>query len=185
MIGALKGEIFRKTSDAIVVMAGNVGYIVHLSTKNVSTLSEGQTILVHTYTLVRQDTLALFGFLELSELRLFELLLSVSGVGPKTALSVVSLGTNTIEKAIAENDVDIFTTVPRLGKKNAQKIIIELKSKIGGAAFSFDESDTNSEVVSALTSMGFARTEVTHILPKLSQYLTLEEKVRAALKLLH
>ncbi|MBU1327432.1 Holliday junction branch migration protein RuvA [Patescibacteria group bacterium] len=188
MIGALTGTVFYKTANPIILDVGGVGYAVHLPPNQIDRLAIGakHTFFVHTY--VREDAMNLYGFRSREELVLFELLLTVAGIGPRTALLVVDRGVKDTTKAIVESDVAFFTTIPRLGKKNAQKIIIELKSKVGSVR-DLDLSDTatgeTKEILDALLSMGFDRKEAIAAIRKLTAEDTnLEQKIRHALKLL-
>ncbi len=184
MIGLLTGTVEWKDASAIIVDVNGVGYKVLVSS-NVSS-AIGQSIKLFTHTHVREDVLELYGFLEPQDLKLFEYLISVSGVGCKTALGVFAVGSRSqIVGAIATNDVGFFTSVPRLGKKNAQKIIIELKNKLGGGGdvdLSQDGSNGN-EVVMALQGLGFTPHEARAALKGLNgEGETVEEKIKLALK---
>lgn len=187
MIASLEGKVELKDDPYIIVQVGGVGYKVLVSSKISSNFQNGSTIKLFTYTHVREDALDLFGFLEYEDLKLFELLISVSGVGPKTAVNIFSLGgQKEIVSAIQKGDVDFFTGIPRLGKKNAQKIIIELKSKLGDTSTlnmknsNFEGSD---EVLGALMSFGFSRVESHEAIRKTGQDgKTIEEKIKLALK---
>lgn len=188
MIAALTGTVFRKNGNPIIIMAAGVGYALWVPPRLMAQLiSNGHhTFFVHTH--VRQDTFELYGFSREDELSLFELLLTVPGIGPKTALLVVDRGVEAVTKAVLESDVDFFTTIPRLGKKNAQKIIIELKSKLGSIReldLSGAETSETKELIDALTSMGFTRAEAISVIKKLApEDKTLEQKIRKALRLL-
>jgi Holliday junction DNA helicase RuvA len=146
----------------------------------------GQPIKLFTHTYVREDLLELYGFTQPQDLKLFQYLISVSGVGCKTALTVFSVGSRKeIIHAIVSNDVSFFTSVPRLGKKNAQKIIIELKNKLGGETDLdlADEGSDADEVVLALKSFGYTQSEARAALKSLNgKGETAGEKVRLALK---
>ena len=135
MIGFLNGKIELLLNPNVIIDVNGVGYKVLVSEKTYSNLKLGENAKFFIHTHVREDEISLFGFLQAEELRLFEYLISVSGVGPKTALNIFSFGEKSeIENAIIKGDVSFFTSVPRLGTKNAQKIIIELKNKMGGLA---------------------------------------------------
>ena len=186
MIGSLQGTVDYRDAAYIIVNVGGVGYKVLVGT-HVSVNIDDQ-VKLYTHTHVREDVLELYGFTEPQDLKVFEYLISVSGVGCKTALGVFSVGSRKeIINAITSNDVAFFTSVPRLGKKNAQKIIIELKNKLGGQEdldLSQDGSDT-MEVVAALKSFGFTPAESRAALKGLNgQGETVSEKVRLALKYL-
>lgn len=184
MIGIIKGIVEYREDPYLIVDVNGVGYRILVSAT--TSAVPGQTIKLFTHTHVREDLLELYGFLEPQDLKVFEYLISVSGVGCKTALTVFSVGSRKeIINAITSNDVIFFTAVPRLGKKNAQKIIIELKNKLGGEG-DFDLSQSNdeiNEVVVALTSLGFTSMEAHLAIKKLNGAgETVAEKVRLALK---
>jgi holliday junction DNA helicase RuvA len=186
MIGKLKGTISNPTNP-LIVDVHDVGYLVHITDKLRSELKAHTSYEFFIYTHIRDDAFDLYGFTTTEELELFKLLLTVSGIGPKTALTVVGRGASAVERAVKLSDVEFFTSVPRLGRKNAQKIIIELKTKLGSLMdlnLSGDNGETK-QIVDALVSMGFAKQEVNTVLEKIADTEeTLEEKIRHALKLL-
>lgn len=189
MIASLKGVIDSLNSSYAIVDVSGVGYKVLLPQSILCKLKAGDKIKFSIYTHVRDDTLDLFGFLNSNELSLFEHLISVSGVGPKTALSIFSFGTaEEVLKAIATADVEFFQSIPRLGKKNAQKIIIELKNKLGADAdldLSGQNYLENKEVADALKNFGFTGSEISKVLKEIKgQGETVEEKIKLALKFL-
>jgi Holliday junction DNA helicase RuvA len=188
MIGALSGEIFSSLSNQLILMVNHVGYRIFVPQKLISTSNKGNSLTLFIHTHVRDDALDLYGFTTQEELALFELLLTVSGIGPRTGLAIIDHGVETIRKAVASADVTFFTTIPRLGTKNAQKIIIELKNKLGSVA-ELDLAQTASgdtkDILDALTSMGFGRTEALDAMKRLDPNLpSVEDKIRQALKLL-
>lgn len=185
MIGALTGKIFDASKNPLIIMVGGVGYSVSVPK---GTFPIGKTITLFTHTHVREDALELYGFVTREELELFELLLSVSGIGPKTALPIVGQSVQAVTRAVGESDVDFFTTIPRLGRKNAQKIIIELKSKLGSIRdldLSEESTSATKQALDALLSMGFEKKEAIGALRKLTiQDATIEQKIRKALQYL-
>ena len=188
MIGMLTGTVALKTTSYILINVHGVGYKVLVAAPFFSQMTIGDTVTVYTHTHVREDILELYGFSSLEDLRLFEYLISVSGVGCKSALGVFAVGNrSTIVSAVVSGDVGFFTSVPRLGKKNAQKIIIELKNKLGGTE-DLDlsgETPENEEAVAALESFGFTPREAEAALRSLNgDAKTVEEKVKLALKYL-
>lgn len=190
MIGTLKGTIDYREDPAIIVDVHGVGYRVNVPTTVLSRINGvGHEIKLFTHTHVREDVLELFGFTDPSDLKLFQYLISVSGVGCRTALGIFSVGSrNAIIQAISDGDVSFFTTVPRLGKKNGQKIIIELKNKLG-AGGEIDLSDgagaDQGELMTALKAFGFSAGEAQEAVQALNgKGETVEEKVRLALKYL-
>ena len=129
MIGSLNGKIELLDRPFVIVDISGVGYRVLIADSIYTKLTIGEKIKLFTFTYVREDALELFGFLTIEDLKIFENLITVSGIGPKTALNIFSFGgRKEIIEAIIKGDVDFFTSVPRLGTKNAQKIIIELKN---------------------------------------------------------
>lgn len=189
MIGALRGTIDTPVNNPLLLMVGGVGYRVAVPQRILKDIRRDEVITLYTHTHVREDALDLYGFLTKDELALFKLLLSVSGIGPKTALAIVDRGVVGVRSAIATADVSFFTTIPRLGRKNAQKIIIELKTKLGSIEeldLSADDRGETKDITEALESMGFAKKEVLDAIKQLkSTDMTMEEKIRSALKYLY
>lgn len=189
MIAALKGVIDARIDPHLIIDVNGVGYKVYASYAVLARAVIGENIKLYIHTHVREDLLELYGFAEIEDLRLFEYLISVSGIGPKTAIGIYAVGSRSdIIKAIVGGDVTFFTSVPRLGKKNAQKLIIELKSKMGSTQ-DFDVtgsiSSESDEVVTALKSFGFSSSEAITALRSINQDgLSTSEKVRLALKYL-
>lgn len=188
MIGFLNGVVFFKEGNSIILDIKGVGYKVIAASDVLAKAKKGETLSLFIYTHVREDNISLFGFLDSLDLKLFENLIGISGIGPKTAMAIFSTGTrNSIVNAIVHADVDFFTSVPRLGRKNAQKIIIELKNKFGGTQ-DFDLSEENSEsreVILALENFGFDKKESLEGLKSIKgKGKSIEEKIRLALKYL-
>ena len=125
MIAYLKGQVLLTNNEAIIITQ-NIGYGVHINQKLLSQLQNGQEIELFIYTHVREDKLELYGFSDSREKELFTMLLAVSGVGPSTALNLVSLGKEKIVDGVQNAQITIFTSIPRVGKKLAQKIIIDI-----------------------------------------------------------
>jgi len=189
MIGFLNGEVVARDGQNIIIDVGGVGYRVLVSNSVLSKVTLNGKLKLFIYTHVREDAISLFGFLDSLDLKLFENLISVSGIGPKTAMNIFSIGTrDAISQAIITGDVSFFVGVPRLGKKNAQKIIIELKSKLGSIEdldLSKMDLKENSEVIAALRQFGFSSKEALEALKAIKgDSKTTEEKIRMALKYL-
>ena len=187
MIATLQGIVELRDDPYLIVVVAGVGYKVYATLDVLAKVRVGEDIKVFTYTHVREDILDLYGFSSFSDLKLFEKLLSVSGIGPKTAIGIFSLGKSSdIVSAIMSGDVAFFSKVARLGKKNAQKIIIELKSKIGSTVeLDLSESGESRDVITALKSFGFSQKEAESAVVSIKeQGKTTEEKIRLALKYL-
>lgn len=189
MIGSLEGTVELLDSPYAIINVNGVGYRVLLNNLLFTKFHQHEKIKIYTYTHVREDTLELFGFADYSDLKLFEQLITVSGIGPKTAINIFSFGDRrSIVGAITSADVSFFSAVPRLGKKNAQKLIIELGSKMGTGAdldLSEDGRKDNEEVSLALKSFGFSVKEAQDAIKAIKDKAeTTEDKIRMALKYL-
>lgn len=185
MIGFLSGTIHSKSNAQIILLTGGVGYLVTVPPNYLNLLKVSQQVELFIYTHVREDALDLYGFFTPGELELFKLVLTVSGIGPKTALLVIDKGVDKVEQAIRDADTDFFTTVPRLGRKNAQKIIIELKNKLGGLK-ELDltaESEESIQAIEALRNLGYTRQEALQAIGVVPESeITLEQKISYALR---
>jgi holliday junction DNA helicase RuvA len=187
MIGSIKGTVELLDNPYAIINVGGVGYRVLLYNSLLSGIKLNEDIKLYIHTHVKEDALDLFGFSSLEDLKLFENLISVSGVGPKTASSLFSHGSRAeIVEAIIKGNVDFFTSVPRLGKKNAQKIIIELKNKMGSLEdldLSEEGQKINGEVIAALKSFGFSAKEALDAAKAIKdQGETIADKIKLALK---
>lgn len=187
MIGWLSGKLAAADRDKLIVDVGGVGYqVVPVGGLSKIQLKIGEAINCFVYTHVREDQLSLFGFSNLEEKQMFELLLSVSGVGPKSALSVLSRGNpGEVREAVAKADVEFFTSVPGLGKKTAQRIIIDLKSKLGDLE-ELDLTGKNEpaakELIMALRSIGFGTDEARTMIKRVDLDLPLTDQIKLSLK---
>ncbi|MFA6016485.1 MAG: Holliday junction branch migration protein RuvA [Patescibacteria group bacterium] len=186
MIGKLKGKLVEVDKNiGLIETSGGVFYQVFLPPSLVTRHQPLSTIELYTYLQVRDDALILFGFETKQQHDFFLLLLTVSGVGPKTAFSVISaIPLDQLVQFVQSNDVDSFTKVPGLGRKTAMKIILELSSKLKS---DFDMakmvlSDDDQTAVSALVSLGYKSFDAKKIISKLPKNLTVEEKIKEALK---
>lgn len=161
MIAHLRGRILSKRPNQAIVDCNGVGYDVAISVPTFSELgAEGAEVSLHIHTHVREDALALFGFLHPQEKELFERLLTVSGIGPKLAMTVLSMAALEVVGAIRGNDVARLTKIPGVGKKTAERMILELKDKLdqfGAAAPVATTSAAEEDVISALVNLGYQR----------------------------
>ncbi len=164
MISYLIGKVIDKQKDHVVVMTpGGVGYEVNMTPTRILAYKMGENIELFSYLKVSDSAMVLFGFQTAPEREFFSLLMTVKGVGPKTALHILSLGSvENIESAIGRGDVTYLTAVQGLGKKTAERVVVELKSKMKGSA-SKDVDDGSSvilgEVIDGLVAMGYGRDE--------------------------
>lgn len=185
MIGYLTGIIHTKLSGQIILLVNGVGYLVTLPAALIQTLTVASPIELFIYPHIREDAFDLYGFTTEEELGIFKLILTVSGIGPKTALLIINQGAKLVEQAIRNTDTDFFTAIPRVGKKNAQKMIIELKNKLGGLKdleLSEDSSE-NMQAVEALQTMGYSKQEAVKAIQTIpASEQTLEKKISFALR---
>jgi holliday junction DNA helicase RuvA len=164
MIAHLRGRILAKQPGQVIVEAGGVGYDVTISVPTFTALpAEGAETALHIHTQVREDLLALFGFIELGEKRLFERLITVSGVGPKLAVTILSgLSPEMTVAAIRGQDHAMLTRIPGVGKKLAERLVVELKDKLEDLAIAPPAAATSAgpaaeDVLSALVNLGYQR----------------------------
>ena len=180
MIARLRGHVSGRVGSGLIVDVNGVGYLVH-ATPSVLRLGDGE-VTVETYTVVREDALQLYGFATADERELFELLLGVNGVGPKVALAIVS-GSSPAElrRAIAREDVKRFQAIPGIGLKTAQRVVIELKDRLGdpGVGASAGGALLARE---ALVELGWSVVDAERALDGVDEDLPVEEQVRSALK---
>lgn len=187
MIGKIKGKLVEVEGNVgLIETSGGVFYNIFLPPSLLSLSFNEKVIEVYTYLHVRDDALILFGFKEKKEYDFFKLLLSVSGVGPKTAYSVISYTkVDQLLNAVKNNDLSYFSKIPGLGKKTAMKIILELSQKLD-QEFKLEKmylSDDDKTFISALVSLGFKNHEANELLNKVPKELTLEEKIREGIRL--
>jgi len=189
MIGKIKGTLSEIDGNiALIETSSGVYYQVYLSLNLLSSLQIPCDIEVYTYHHIREDTQLLFGFKDKKLYRLFRLLLGVSGVGPKTAFNILSMSSpEELVTAVQKNDVAYFKKIKGLGKKTALKILIELSQKFN-TEFTLEPEKiyTSDEqtIIDALISLGFLTKEVKRILTELDEELSVEEKIKQAIRLL-
>ena len=162
MIALLSGQVHSLHADRAVIDVGGVGYLVTITPSTALHLAMGATTSLHTSLVVREDSMTLYGFLEESSRNLFESVQTVSGIGPKVALSIVgSLSPDDLARAVAQEDVALIEKVPGIGRKGAQRLILELKGKLSdmGSAKKVHVEPWREQLVSALTSLGFSSKE--------------------------
>ena len=195
MIGYLKGTIIHQDLKSVILLVSGVGYKIYTNTASLSSpeRSEGNksykaqaTIAFWTYLAVRENALDLYGFKTKEELDFFELLISVSGIGPKSALGILTIATlRNLRHAISTGDISHLVKVSGIGKKNAEKIVIELKDKLQGLSVDLSHSISGDmDALEALKSLGFNERDAREALKKVTDTEDAGEKVKKALKLL-
>ncbi len=188
MIASLNGKLEALGSDWAIINVGGVGFQVYLSTTGISNLGAvGSSVKVYTHLNVREDNLSLFGFRSTAELELFKSITSVSGIGPKLALAMLSaMEPDQLIMAIASGNADLLTGIPGVGKKTASRIVLELKDKIGTGMLATPVAEIaqeNADVLAALTSLGYSTSEVARALSSLPRdaSLSIEDRIKLAL----
>jgi holliday junction DNA helicase RuvA len=191
MIASLEGIIDAVSKDNLIVNVNGIGFKVTVTTSVLSEMGiTGREVKLYTHFHVREDDMSLFGFSSLDELKLFETLISVSGLGPKTGMAMLSaMSADQVAMAIASGSVETLTTIPGIGKKTADRLILELKDKVGGVMISTPAgraAQENADVVGALVSLGYSVQETTKAVNALpsGKKLSLEEKVKLTLQYL-
>lgn len=196
MIYSIRGKITYIGGDFVVIECAGIGYMVNTTLTTIGDISSNHDeVTLYTHLSVREDGISLFGFSTCDELKAFELLISVSGVGPKAGLAILSAMTpQSFAVAVAAGDAKAFTKAKGVGPKAAQKIIIELKDKVSketellgeasSADFSTDGMPDAKEAVLALTALGYSQSEAASAVARLDKALPVEELIKGALKLL-
>jgi Holliday junction DNA helicase RuvA len=183
MIASLRGRVVRRRLDGVVLDVGGVGYLVQATTRALRKAQGEEEVTLDTYLHVREDVLQLYGFAEPAERELFELLLSVSGVGPKGALAILSSSTpSDLRRAIALEDTTRFVAIPGIGKKTAQRVVLELKEKLGPIEEAGESPGQELVARDALVELGYSVPEAERALARTDPALPPEERIRQALR---
>lgn len=196
MFAYINGKIADKANNYVVIDAGGIGYKIFMSSKAIESLNEiGTTQKVYTYYYVREDNISLYGFLSNEELRMFELLLSVSGIGAKSALAILSeITPSSFALAVITSDDSKLVKIPGIGKKTAARMILELKDKLKNETAieknekietAIKEDNKDSEAISALQVLGYTNKEIEKALEKIDiAGMGVEDIIRKALEIL-
>ena len=190
MIATLTGTVSEKVGDIAVVDCGGVGYGVLMSHEDFGAINSGQSVKLHIYEHIREASHDLFGFRSLLTKKMFELLLGVNGVGPKMALSILSVASlDQVKQAIAAGDTKFIAQATGVGKRVAERVVVDLKDKVG---FDSDPNATSflgdtllgssDEALQGLVSLGYSASDATAVLAKIDSKLPPEERIKLALK---
>ena len=198
MIALVRGTLAYKSIDHVIIDVGGVGYRLFIPLSTFYSLPETGEISLFTHTHVREDSLLLYGFLSLEEKNLFVILIGISGIGPKLAVNILShIPAGDLKRAIASGDIKRLSGLPGIGKKTAERLVLELKDKVGPiaghAASSWSSpaagtatGDLISDVISALVNLGYKENQARKVLEnmELAPDLSMEEALKGALKVL-
>ncbi len=187
VIATVQGKLQARSDEAIIVNVGGIGLRVRVPSRTLDTLGGiGGEVHLFTHLHVREDDWSLYGFATEDDLRLFETLLTVTGVGPKVALGVLSsASSDTLRLAIAQGNVDVLTAIPGIGKKTAQRLVLELKGKVDttGLGEIGELSPVDEDVMNALINLGYSASEAARAARNVSASAkTPEERIRSALQ---
>ncbi len=184
MIYFLRGKIAAKDKNLVVLETGGVGYEIYVGKKFLDKLKINEEIKIFVYLYLRQDSLELYGFEKESELKYFKTLNNITRIGPKIALKILSLvKIENLERAVLDNDINFLTEISGIGKKNAQRIILELKEKIKGSPSLVDNKERKT-LFEALKKLGYSQEQIRDVIGGIKHDLPLEEKIRKAIKIL-
>lgn len=191
MIGFLRGKVVQLLTDYCLLDVGGVGYRVFIPTSTRSRLKTGEEAMLYTHLSVREDAMTLYGFESQEEYQGFQMLISVSGIGPKVALGILSAITvSKLFQAIHGKQIAVLTKLPGVGKKSAERMILELKDKaaeLDGAEGEIEApaeeiGDSLSDAAAALSSLGYSQAEISSALRRVKEPVSTEEAVKFALK---
>ncbi|MEM7530727.1 MAG: Holliday junction branch migration protein RuvA [Chloroflexota bacterium] len=191
MIRLIRGEVVATSKDSLVIDIGHqgagIGLQVHVPAPSAAKYRDGDTVTLQTYLQMREDALTLYGFESTDELDIFELLIGISGVGPKVALATLStLSPDALRLALANDEPAVIARTPGVGKRTAQKIVLELKDKVSAPTDSLQSlaatTDADTEVMDALVALGYSVVEAQRSLQAIpSEVVGVEERLRFAL----
>lgn len=194
MFAYIKGSLEQKSNNYVVIDVGGIGYKIFMATKAIEALGEiGEVVKVHTYYYVREDNISLYGFNTNEELRMFELLLQVSGIGAKSAIAMLSeISPSSFALAVISDDISQLVKIPGIGKKTAARIVLELKDKLKTeeaitkteeVKISITNEEETSEAIAALQVLGYTKREIEKALENVdTKNLQLEEIIKQGLK---
>lgn len=189
MIATLTGKISEKVADLIVINCGGVGYGVAVTFEDFGALNSGEETKLYIYEHIREASHDLFGFRNLQTKMLFEQLLSVNGVGPKMALSIMSLAnSNQVRQAIAAGDTKFISQASGVGKRVAERVIVDLKDKVGltsdenATDFLTTNANPNDEALQGLVALGYSVQDAAKALKGIDEKLSAEDRIKQALK---
>ena len=194
MIGYLTGKIISKKPTKILLDVNGVGYLINISISTFEKLADSDSVSLYTYLAVREDALDLYGFFTQSEKEMFELLISVSGIGPKLAQSILSgIQINELNEALKTGNIARLVAIPGIGRKTAERLLVELRDKVESLAVSFDAKGSapysvRNDAIAALTNLGYNRSnaeKVIRIVTDKKPDASIEELIKEALSLLN
>ena len=186
MISHISGQIVQKNLSSIMVDVSGIGYEILMPARTIDNLNLNDEAILYTHHHIREQSQELFGFAAIGGKELFKQLITVNGIGPKAGLAIMDLGDDeNIRSAIASGDFNYISNAKGVGKKGAEKLVLELKDKVGGVISNSATQSINVEsddALDALISLGYSNGDATKALSKIDQTLSVEEKVKLALR---
>ncbi len=190
MIAAVEGTLELRNTDSVIIKVGGISFQVYLPASSINKLGPvGKQVQLHTLLHWKEDSVVLYGFLTQEEREFFKMLTSVSGIGPKLGMAMLSsLNPEELASAILSSDVDLLTQVPGVGKKTASRVVLELKSKLekgwGGLVVSYHPAEDSDKIIAALTGLGYSAADAARAIAAIppSTELSLEDKIKLALR---
>jgi Holliday junction DNA helicase RuvA len=181
MIAYLQGTIRKKFDRSLILDTGNVGYLVHVPTRLAEKMEENGPSELFIFTKVREDDISLYGFETIGELDFFKTLLGINGIGPKLGLEVMSQNIEKVKNAIIAKDIAFLSKIPGIGKKTAERIVVELKNKLDwdltSPVHAGLEKKTDNDTVNALMGLGYQKFEINRVLKEMPENITEVEEV--------
>lgn len=194
MIGYLSGKIISKKPTKIIIDVGGVGYLVNISISTFEKLADKEEASLYTYLSVKEDSLDLYGFYTVAEKEMFELLISVSGIGPKTAQSILSgIQIDDLKEALKTGNISRIISVPGIGRKTAERMMVELRDKVDSLAesiegISFSTSNVRTDAIAALVNLGYNQKvadRAVRVVTDKNPNISIEDLVKEALSVLN
>jgi Holliday junction DNA helicase RuvA len=183
VIAYLKGTIQKKLEKSLILNTGQVGYLIHVPIPTLEKINEKEDTELYIYTKVREDDISLYGFESLEQRKFFETIISISGVGPKLGLEILSKDPEKVKTAIISKDIAFLSHIPGIGKKTAERLIIELKNKVDldiealGHTHQGLDSETDNDALNAIMSLGYQKFEINNVLRKMPKEITEVEDI--------
>ncbi|MFC1615615.1 Holliday junction branch migration protein RuvA [Patescibacteria group bacterium] len=181
MIAYIEGKIIKKTEKGIILKTDQIGHFINLNKDAIAKVQEKEKVHFYIYQHIREDTNDLYGFSKFEKMEFFKQLLSINGIGPKVALEISNIPSNKIKSAIINEDSNFICTIPGIGKKTAQRIILELKNKIDIDSLENLESSSikqiDDDVIGALTNLGYQRKHILNTLREMPEKIQTEQDI--------
>ena len=181
MIAYLQGTVKKKFEKSLILDTGNIGYLIYTPISVIEKVNEKEDTELYIFTKVREDDISLYGFESLEQQKFFEAVISISGIGPKLGLEILSQNQDNVKSAIVSKDIEFLSNIPGIGKKTAERLVIELKNKID-IDITIDHThqglqEESDDAINAIMGLGYSRFEINQILKKIPEEITEVEDI--------